>query len=335
MTESEWLACTDPGPMLEFLRGKATPRKLRLLACAIALRLWGDSIAEHARHAIAAVERAADGGGPVEASRGVLVEVKSPTPGRFYDRPRPHAPPFVTVGSVVSPETVVCLVEALKLFNEITADCFGVIAEVTTEDAAVVEWGATLFRVIPVPAPVGARGRLDASADLLRDVFGPLPFRPVTIPHDVLAWSDRVVARLAAGIYEDNAFGRMPILADALMDAGCDDDEILAHCRAGMGHVRGCWVVDLCLGRSWERALGDDHPPFGHYPPRPDAVRVVLSGGRLSGFEVGVMPPLPPVIRVNAPRHGNHRVWITCTYALRGGQYEHVKTENVSVATVC
>jgi hypothetical protein len=81
--------------------------------------------------------------------------------------------------------------------------------------------------------------------------------------------------------------------------------------------------------------MSDEHPPFGHYPPRPDAVRVVLSGGPLNGFEVGVMPPLPPVIRVNAPRHGNHRVWITCTYALRDQQYEHIKTDNVNVATLC
>jgi hypothetical protein len=60
-----------------------------------------------------------------------------------------------------------------------------------------------------------------------------------------------------------------------------------------------------------------------------------LSGGPLEGFEVGVMPPLPPVIRVNAPRHGNHRVWITHTYALRGERYEYVKADMSNVATRC
>ena len=54
---------------------------------------------------------------------------------------------------------------------------------------------------------------------------------------------------LARGIYEDRAFDRMPLLADALMDAGCDDDQIISHCRAGGPHVRGCWVVDLVLGK--------------------------------------------------------------------------------------
>jgi hypothetical protein len=53
----------------------------------------------------------------------------------------------------------------------------------------------------------------------------------------------------------------------------------------------------------------------------------------LNGFEVGVLPPLPPVVRVNAPRHGDHRVWVTCTYALRGDRYEYVKTNKANVAT--
>jgi hypothetical protein len=83
---------------------------------------------------------------------------------------------------------------------------------------------------------------------MLRDIFGPLPFRPVTIPAEVVAWSDRVVVRLAEGIYEEKAFGRMPILADALLDAGCDDEELLSHAREqGAAHTRGCWLLDLLL----------------------------------------------------------------------------------------
>ena len=54
---------------------------------------------------------------------------------------------------------------------------------------------------------------------------------------------------LARGIYEDRAFDRLPLLADALMDAGCADEQILAHCRSEGPHVRGCWVVDLVLGK--------------------------------------------------------------------------------------
>lgn len=83
--------------------------------------------------------------------------------------------------------------------------------------------------------------------ELLRDIFGN-PFHPVAIDP---AWLTPTVVQLAKGIYEERAFDRMPILADALQDAGCDCDEILDHCRdTNAPHVRGCWVVDLVLGKS-------------------------------------------------------------------------------------
>jgi hypothetical protein len=83
-------------------------------------------------------------------------------------------------------------------------------------------------------------------ADLLRDIFGD-PFCPVSLRS---AWLTSDVLALARGIYDERAFDRMPILADALQDAGCDNDDILNHCRdASLTHVRGCWVVDLVLGK--------------------------------------------------------------------------------------
>jgi hypothetical protein len=81
---------------------------------------------------------------------------------------------------------------------------------------------------------------------LLRDIFGN-PFRPVAVDP---AWLTSDVLALAQGIYDERAFDRMPILADALQDAGCDNDDILNHCRGPGPHVRGCWVVDLLLGKS-------------------------------------------------------------------------------------
>lgn len=95
----------------------------------------------------------------------------------------------------------------------------------------------------------------------LNEVFGPTgrPFLPQK------AWLTSTVLALAKGIYADRAFDRLPILADALMDAGCDDERVLGHCRAETGwampagaktysdpaptHVRGCWVVDMLLGK--------------------------------------------------------------------------------------
>jgi hypothetical protein len=84
-----------------------------------------------------------------------------------------------------------------------------------------------------------------AGCDLLREVLGN-PFRPVTVDP---AWLTPTVVALAAGIYADRAFDRLPILADALQDAGCDLADIHAHCRGPGPHVRGCWVVDLVLGK--------------------------------------------------------------------------------------
>lgn len=81
---------------------------------------------------------------------------------------------------------------------------------------------------------------------LAREVFGN-PFRPVTVDP---GWLTSDVCSLARGIYDERAFDRMPILADALQDAGCANNEVLSHCRdANQVHVRGCWVVDLLLGK--------------------------------------------------------------------------------------
>lgn len=90
------------------------------------------------------------------------------------------------------------------------------------------------------------RNRLDrASNHIFRDIVGS-PFRPVTFDP---RWRTSDTIGLAQAIYDDRAFERMPILADALMDAGCEDEQIISHCRSKGPHVRGCWVVDLALGK--------------------------------------------------------------------------------------
>jgi hypothetical protein len=82
--------------------------------------------------------------------------------------------------------------------------------------------------------------------NLLRDIFGN-PFRPVAFDP---AWRTSDGLLLARGIYEERAFDRMPILADALQDAGCNSDDILNHLRdPQVAHVRGCWALDSVLGK--------------------------------------------------------------------------------------
>jgi hypothetical protein len=82
-------------------------------------------------------------------------------------------------------------------------------------------------------------------ADLVRCVFGN-PFRPVAFAP---GWRTPTVLALAGAIYEEKAFERLPILGDALIDAGCDDAELLGHCRGPGPHARGCWPVDLLLNK--------------------------------------------------------------------------------------
>ncbi len=95
--------------------------------------------------------------------------------------------------------------------------------------------------------PLGYNPKHTVMVDrLIRDVVGN-PFRPVAVDP---AWLTSTAVGLAHGIYDDRAFDRMPILADALQDAGCEDADILGDCRGDGPHVRGCWIVDLVLGKN-------------------------------------------------------------------------------------
>ncbi len=85
-----------------------------------------------------------------------------------------------------------------------------------------------------------------AFADAYRELF-PNPFVTLDWNPD---WHTTIVRDLSRHIYSAREFGTMPILADALQDAGCDNECILGHCRASTPHVRGCWVLDALLGKS-------------------------------------------------------------------------------------
>jgi hypothetical protein len=89
---------------------------------------------------------------------------------------------------------------------------------------------------------------LHAQAELARDIFGNI-FRPVTIFPFWFAWHGGLLASIAQRMYDSRDFADMPVLADALEEAGCTDADILGHCRSGGEHVRGCWVIDLLLGK--------------------------------------------------------------------------------------
>src|SRR5262249_44914580 len=102
---------------------------------------------------------------------------------------------------------------------------------------------------------IARKDERDGQAKLLHCIFGPLPFRPVTIAPSWLAWNQGTVVRLARSLDEDRTMPegtldpeRMAVLADALIESGCDEEEMIRHCRGAGPHYRGCFAVDLLLG---------------------------------------------------------------------------------------
>jgi hypothetical protein len=202
MTESEWLTCADPHPMLELLRAKASDRKLRLFAVACSRRIW-NLIDPLGQAAVDIAEAFADGlFGPDEMRAARLACQGAGGQASWY-------------------------AAATKL-------------EVAARNAA----RSAQAGVASNPLLGTEAGELLEQAGLVRDIFGN-PFRPITVDLSLTP----TVVRLAQAIYDDRAFQKVPELADVLHDAGCDNDEILSHCRGPGPHVRGCWVLDLVLGK--------------------------------------------------------------------------------------
>ena len=234
MTEERWLTASDPRPLLEFLEGKSAERNRRLFAigcCRLIRHHFSDTIWD----ALAVVERHADG----EAHEDEFRRARKTIEGEFLSLGErvEEMEWFLGLPGLPPEDREYCLREPEQKSPRFSA-------------AAVAHWAST--------HGVGAYGSSlpedldelgcspDAAADILRDIFGN-PFRPVTI--DPAWWTPNPVM-LAQAIYDERAFDRMPILGDALEEAGCDNADILSHCRLDTVHVRGCWVVDATLGRS-------------------------------------------------------------------------------------
>lgn len=99
--------------------------------------------------AAAALPAAAPAAAPAPAEDAGWVDIKSPIVGTFYRSPSPEAESYVTVGQEVDEETVVCIIEAMKVMNEIKAECRGVVRKIVVENATSVHFGQVLFKVEP------------------------------------------------------------------------------------------------------------------------------------------------------------------------------------------
>jgi hypothetical protein len=247
MTEAEWMASTDPGPMLEFLRGLAPDRKLHLFGVACCRRLW-DLVTDRRIHrAVELLERFADGLATVEKLEAATAAVWGAVLTRaeaFILLDDPTATAEIAVQCVLGSPPC-------EPFGDTNVAPLGCAAAATGYAAHARSCSRSEKEGEGDSTDVEAAYAAEESvqAALLRDLFGPLPFRPVTVHPAVLAWNDRLVVRLAQAIYDGRRWGDMSILGDALLDAGCDDDEVLAHCRSEGPHVRGCWAIDLILGK--------------------------------------------------------------------------------------
>jgi hypothetical protein len=207
MTEAEWLAATDPTPMLEFLNGKVSDRKWRLVGVACARYGLQFLQNDRCRSAVEVVERKADGMAHPDELRAACGEVEDEMniwPADDLNRF------WWAVGGLFHPQS---------------------------REAAQYSASAVLSGQEP-------EAQIAVQAALFCIVGN--PFCPVAVEP---SWLTSTVIALAEGIYKEKAFDRLPILADALQDAGCDNDDVLSHCRSDESHVRGCWVVDLLTGR--------------------------------------------------------------------------------------
>jgi hypothetical protein len=227
MNEAEWRACAEPQRMLEFLRGRASERKLRLFACACVRRVWHLLPDARSRRAVEVAERFADGEADAEMLRLAAIGAASVAEAG--------------VNAAATPAEQAAASAAFAALNA-TGDAARA-ADYCGANAASAAYHAATAADVPSAAAARAAERA-AQARLLREVFGN-PVRPARVHEGWLAWGGGTVPRLGAAVYEERAFERLPILADALEDAGCSDAELLAHCRSGSGHVPGCWAVDL------------------------------------------------------------------------------------------
>jgi hypothetical protein len=255
VTETQWLACDNPTLMIHFLRGKASDRKLRLFACACCRRVWHLLTDERSRQAVETAERFAESSVTAKdlgKARALADRVRSArhdlSTQAWESAARAAflaaAEDFTTTGTLAvwSSRHAAGMEGADKVWQSAVeaAHAAGVEGRAATQQAN--------FAALDATSVANAREEA-VEATLLRDLFG-TPFRAAALDPAWLAWNDGTVAKLAAAIYDARRFADLPILADALEDAGCTDAAILAHCREPGEHVRGCWVVDLLLGKS-------------------------------------------------------------------------------------
>lgn len=214
MTETKWLGCSEPSLMLQHLQGKINDRKLRLFMCACWRNVW-ESLNGVERALVEVSERYVEGLASAEELLGAARELG----------PRSY---LLTLFTADAPESAA---EARSAAG--SAAC----VRAVNEEEARRCWKQAIHQQAVQQCAV------------LRCLVGN-PFRPAGVPGECRAWNDGALVKMAQAIYDGRRWNEMPILADALEDAGCTDVVLLDHCRTPTEHARGCHVLDALLGRN-------------------------------------------------------------------------------------
>ena len=224
MTEDDWLRIDLPHALFQATANhrdgsaRERRRKRMLLACACCRRVWELFEDEKLKRAIELVERDADNHAftqELATSHDEILRVVNHLGWALHHSGRQYVAVHAT-----------CNVDVPLVFSTVRL-------MVQHRDPYGVEQAKLLA------------AEKAAQSALIRDVFGN-PFRPATFSPD---WLTSTVVALAQHMYESRDFSAMPILADALQDAGCDNADVLDHCRKEGEHGRGCWVVDLVMDK--------------------------------------------------------------------------------------
>lgn len=247
MTESDWHAKDAPRAMFEFVRSRASPRQLRHFGAACCRAVWDYLPDDRLKGAVECVEAYLAGG----ATQQGLAAAQSRARLAIQElalRMRATAQAQETARRPVPERDWEAYYSAYRAAT--ASDAVALVARPTMRPAALAESVLQAFDLAVQALTVGRTvkdtyPRVHAAhAAAVRCVFGN-PFQPIEFDP---SWRTESVVGLTHGILADQAFDRLPVLADALEDAGCADAAVLGHLRGGGVHVRGCWCVDGVLG---------------------------------------------------------------------------------------
>jgi hypothetical protein len=214
--DADWQSCADPRVMIQAAGHRLTDRKRQLFACACCRLVWDQLTDPRSRTGVELAERLAD----KRAVRGEVARVRQAAASAALEKGETH-PAWAALETIDQGRPPSVEYNLSRVIGTILG-----------------------WRRQHQPTEQSAR-----VAAVVRDLVAN-PFRPppAPLPATVLAWDGGTVARLARVLYDERGFDRLPILADALEEAGCTDVALLAHCRSPGPHVLGCWAVDQCLG---------------------------------------------------------------------------------------